>query len=155
MQVSDFRKFYREHRHRLFAFLMRCTGDYYLAGDILQRGFGQQAFTVKAGRGTDIHRFSSCFNGRGGCRPDCSDFRTGCEIKAMCDSVPTDKDGNIGRAEISRFGRDSFGVSRPDFDDRVGDRFSACLLNTFDEFVGLLLRARDEYADAVERAVSH
>jgi RNA polymerase sigma-70 factor (ECF subfamily) len=37
--VSDFRAFYREHRDRLFAYLMRSTGDYYLAGDILQESF--------------------------------------------------------------------------------------------------------------------
>jgi len=37
--VSDFRAFYREHRDRLFAYLMRSTGDYYLSGDILQESF--------------------------------------------------------------------------------------------------------------------
>ena len=37
--MSDFRAFYREHRDRLFAYLMRSTGDYYLAGDILQESF--------------------------------------------------------------------------------------------------------------------
>jgi RNA polymerase sigma-70 factor (ECF subfamily) len=37
--VSDFRLFYREHRDRLFAYLMRSTGDYYLSGDILQESF--------------------------------------------------------------------------------------------------------------------
>jgi RNA polymerase sigma-70 factor (ECF subfamily) len=38
-KVSDFRLFYREHRDRLFAYLMRRTGDYYLSGDILQESF--------------------------------------------------------------------------------------------------------------------
>jgi len=37
--VTNFRAFYREHRDRLFAFLMRSTGDYYFAGDILQESF--------------------------------------------------------------------------------------------------------------------
>ena len=37
--MSDFRAFYREHRDRLFAYLMRSTGDYYLSGDILQESF--------------------------------------------------------------------------------------------------------------------
>jgi RNA polymerase sigma-70 factor (ECF subfamily) len=37
--VSDFRAFYREHRDRLFAYLMRSTGDYYLSGDLLQESF--------------------------------------------------------------------------------------------------------------------
>jgi RNA polymerase sigma-70 factor (ECF subfamily) len=37
--VSDFRAFYREHRDRLFAYLMRSTGDYFLSGDILQESF--------------------------------------------------------------------------------------------------------------------
>ena len=39
IKVSDFRAFYREHRDRLFAYLMRSTGDYYLSGDILQESF--------------------------------------------------------------------------------------------------------------------
>ena len=37
--MRNFREFYREHRDRLFAYLMRSTGDYYLAGDILQESF--------------------------------------------------------------------------------------------------------------------
>jgi RNA polymerase sigma-70 factor (ECF subfamily) len=38
-QVGNFRAFYQKHRDRLFAYLMRSTGDYYLAGDILQESF--------------------------------------------------------------------------------------------------------------------
>ena len=38
-KVSNFRAFYKKHRERLFAFLMRSTGDYYLSGDILQESF--------------------------------------------------------------------------------------------------------------------
>jgi len=37
--VQNFREFYSKHRDRLFAYLMRSTGDYYLAGDILQESF--------------------------------------------------------------------------------------------------------------------
>jgi RNA polymerase sigma-70 factor (ECF subfamily) len=37
--VGNFRSFYQKHRDRLFAYLMRSTGDYYLAGDILQESF--------------------------------------------------------------------------------------------------------------------
>jgi len=37
--MSDFRAFYRKHGDRLFAYLMRSTGDYYLSGDILQESF--------------------------------------------------------------------------------------------------------------------
>jgi RNA polymerase sigma-70 factor (ECF subfamily) len=37
--VDDFKAFYRKHRDRLFAYLMRSTGDYYLASDILQESF--------------------------------------------------------------------------------------------------------------------
>jgi len=37
--VTNFRAFYKEHRDRLFAYLMRSTGDYYLSGDILQESF--------------------------------------------------------------------------------------------------------------------
>jgi len=37
--VANFRAFYQSHRARLFAYLMRCTGDYYLSGDILQESF--------------------------------------------------------------------------------------------------------------------
>lgn len=38
-QVQKFREFYREHRDRLFAYLIRCAGDYSLADDILQESF--------------------------------------------------------------------------------------------------------------------
>jgi RNA polymerase sigma factor (sigma-70 family) len=38
-KVVNFRSFYRKHRDRLFAYLMRSTGDYYLAGDIMQESF--------------------------------------------------------------------------------------------------------------------
>jgi RNA polymerase sigma-70 factor (ECF subfamily) len=37
--VGNFRSFYQQHRDRLFAYLMRATGDYALAGDILQESF--------------------------------------------------------------------------------------------------------------------
>lgn len=34
-----FNQFYIEHKNHLFAYLMRMTGDYYLASDILQESF--------------------------------------------------------------------------------------------------------------------
>lgn len=34
-----FNQFYIEHKNRLFAYLMRMTGDYYLASDMLQESF--------------------------------------------------------------------------------------------------------------------
>jgi RNA polymerase sigma-70 factor (ECF subfamily) len=37
--VRNFREFYKKHRDRLFGYLMRSTGDYYTAGDILQESF--------------------------------------------------------------------------------------------------------------------
>ena len=37
--MGNFRSFYQKHRDRLFAYLMRRTGDYNLAGDILQESF--------------------------------------------------------------------------------------------------------------------
>lgn len=37
--MGNFRAFYQKHRDRLFAYLMRRTGDYYLSGDILQESF--------------------------------------------------------------------------------------------------------------------
>ena len=37
--MGKFRQFYREHRDRLFAYLMRSTGDYHLSSDILQESF--------------------------------------------------------------------------------------------------------------------
>ena len=37
--MRNFREFYSRHRDRLFAYLMRSTGDYHLAGDILQESF--------------------------------------------------------------------------------------------------------------------
>jgi RNA polymerase sigma-70 factor (ECF subfamily) len=37
--VTDFRAFYKKHRDRLFAYLMRSTGNYYLSSDILQESF--------------------------------------------------------------------------------------------------------------------
>jgi len=67
--VSDFRAFYKEHRDRLFAYLMRSTGDYYLSGDILQESFtrylekyGKQApkpallYTIARNAVVDGHR---------------------------------------------------------------------------------------------------
>ena len=37
--MTNFKAFYKKHRDRLFAYLMRSTGDYYLSGDILQESF--------------------------------------------------------------------------------------------------------------------
>ena len=37
--MRKFRVFYQQERERLFAYLIRNTGDYYLAGDILQESF--------------------------------------------------------------------------------------------------------------------
>lgn len=37
--MANFRDFYQKYRDRLFAYLMRSTGDYYLSGDILQESF--------------------------------------------------------------------------------------------------------------------
>ena len=38
-KVKVFNHFYSEHKNSLFAYLMRMTGDYYLASDILQESF--------------------------------------------------------------------------------------------------------------------
>jgi RNA polymerase sigma-70 factor, ECF subfamily len=37
--VLHFREFYSKYRDRLFAYLMRSTGDYHLSSDILQESF--------------------------------------------------------------------------------------------------------------------
>ena len=37
--VRRFKAFYNEHKDMFFAYLMRSTGDYYLAGDIMQESF--------------------------------------------------------------------------------------------------------------------
>lgn len=37
--MDNFREFYSKQRQRLFAYLMRSTGDYHLASDILQESF--------------------------------------------------------------------------------------------------------------------
>ncbi len=37
--MEHFKAFYQKHRERLFAYLMRSTGDYHLSGDILQESF--------------------------------------------------------------------------------------------------------------------
>ena len=37
--MNGFKKFYNDHRERLFSYLMRLTGNYYLSGDILQESF--------------------------------------------------------------------------------------------------------------------
>ncbi len=37
--MKDFKSFYNEHREKLFSYLMRLTGDYYLSNDILQESF--------------------------------------------------------------------------------------------------------------------
>ena len=39
--MSKFGEFYRRHRDRIFAYLMRSTGDYYLSGDIMQESFAR------------------------------------------------------------------------------------------------------------------
>ena len=38
-RVGNFETFYREYKNRLFAYLMRKTGDYFLASDLLQESF--------------------------------------------------------------------------------------------------------------------
>ena len=37
--MRNFGSFYRKCKDKFFAYLMRCTGDYHLAGDILQESF--------------------------------------------------------------------------------------------------------------------
>ncbi|MCG6909435.1 MAG: RNA polymerase sigma factor [Deltaproteobacteria bacterium] len=37
--MNSFNAFYRENRHKIFAYLMRITRDYYLACDIMQESF--------------------------------------------------------------------------------------------------------------------
>ena len=37
--MGQFKDFYRKHRDRLFAYLMRSTGDYHQSSDILQESF--------------------------------------------------------------------------------------------------------------------
>ena len=37
--VEKYRAFYSEHKDKLFAYLMRMTGDYYLSSDIMQEAF--------------------------------------------------------------------------------------------------------------------
>jgi RNA polymerase sigma-70 factor (ECF subfamily) len=37
--VRKFKAFYDKHKERFFAYLMRSTGDYYLASDIMQESF--------------------------------------------------------------------------------------------------------------------
>ena len=37
--VIQFRAFYNKHKAKFFAYLMRSTGDYYLASDIMQESF--------------------------------------------------------------------------------------------------------------------
>ena len=39
VSVRQFREFYNKHKDRFFAYLMRSTGDYYLASDIMQDSF--------------------------------------------------------------------------------------------------------------------
>ena len=38
-RVKRFNQFYMDHKNSLFAYLIRMTGDYYLASDVLQEGF--------------------------------------------------------------------------------------------------------------------
>ncbi len=37
--MDEYRLFYEKHKDKLFAYLMRMTGDYHLAGDIMQESF--------------------------------------------------------------------------------------------------------------------
>jgi len=37
--VNSFRDFYNKHKDKFFAYLIRCTGDYFLSGDIMQESF--------------------------------------------------------------------------------------------------------------------
>jgi RNA polymerase sigma-70 factor (ECF subfamily) len=37
--MDDYRIFYDQHKNKLFAYLMRMTGDYHLADDIMQESF--------------------------------------------------------------------------------------------------------------------
>lgn len=39
IKVDDYDGFYRANRERLFAYLLRFTGDYHLAGDLMQEAF--------------------------------------------------------------------------------------------------------------------
>ena len=39
--MDKFSAFYQAHRKKLFYYLMRMTGDYYLSGDIMQEGFAR------------------------------------------------------------------------------------------------------------------
>ena len=38
-KLKKFRAFYNKHKDKLFAYLMRMTGDYYLSSDIMQESF--------------------------------------------------------------------------------------------------------------------
>ena len=40
-KVDKFSAFYQTHREKLFYYLMRMTGDYYLSGDIMQESFAR------------------------------------------------------------------------------------------------------------------
>ena len=37
--MDKYRQFYIQHKDQLFGYLMRMTGDYYLAGDLMQESF--------------------------------------------------------------------------------------------------------------------
>ncbi len=37
--MNDYRAFYKKHKDKLFAYLMRMTGDYHLSSDIIQESF--------------------------------------------------------------------------------------------------------------------
>lgn len=37
--MNSFRDFYNKHKDKFFAYLIRCTGDYFLSGDIMQESF--------------------------------------------------------------------------------------------------------------------
>ncbi len=37
--MNSFSSFYHDNKHKIFAYLMRITGDYYLASDLMQESF--------------------------------------------------------------------------------------------------------------------
>ena len=47
--MKRFNQFYIEHKNSLFAYLMRMTGDYYLASDIQQESFTRLLARYRAG----------------------------------------------------------------------------------------------------------
>ncbi len=49
--MKKFRAFYNKHKDGFFAYLMRCTADYYLASDIMQESFTR--YLERYGQGAD------------------------------------------------------------------------------------------------------